>query len=628
MAQAAPPAEAIAAAIADMQAVRRAFADAGLLDAAPPDAAVALAGGAAAAAALRRDLLFADALLRNRVLPRGDRLRHVVVFGGTKVGKSSVVNLLAQASLAPVSPEGGFTRHPWAFPAAGVDPLAGSAAAFPGFIRTAADSVVRDGAERYRVVARPPGDTLPRELVLWDTPDCDSVGAERYLPGLIEALSLADLVVYVTSVEKYAVAALVEWVFDLHEAGFALLECLNKTPPRDRDAVLRKQQDDILPRIAAERGAAVPVLPVVALRVMAEGADADLWDAGRHPEADRLRAAVLRPAAGAGTDAAGPRRAAAAAAARRVGRALDLARAARAARATWDDAVAAEVARFVRRYREEYLAAGEVIEPFMRLNLEIMRLLDYDNRELNAALRFVRRLTTLPTRLVIQVGRRVQDALFATGDTTTTALPPQARAFTGAHADLLNALGRVIDAAGAMGGHHPFWDRLGSAWRAALPGLQAAFGAALAEQLRRTDAEIRETAARIVAELRKRPALVGTLKGVRIATQAGAVAMGFLVPHGGGLVHDALEELVITPLLLGATEKSADWLVGAFVAARRRELVGRLEQDATALAATVYAAPLAALADGTGMPDLDAAVAERLAGHLAAIVAGLPEGVA
>jgi hypothetical protein len=37
------------------------------------------------------------------------------------------------------------------------------------------------------------------QAVLWDTPDCDSVGSTRYMIGLVEALTQADAVVYVTS---------------------------------------------------------------------------------------------------------------------------------------------------------------------------------------------------------------------------------------------------------------------------------------------------------------------------------------------------------------------------------------------------------------------------------------------
>ena len=391
-----PGADAVAAAIDDVAALRRACAAAGLLDAPPSAAAAALAGGADRAERLRRDLLLADALLRNRVAREDAGLRHVVVFGGTKVGKSSVVNILAKTSLAAVSPEGGYTRLPSAF-AAVADPLAGLALAF------------RDAPpDAFRIVPRE-GAAIPPEVVLWDTPDCDSVGAERYLAGLVEALSLADLIVYVTSIEKYAVAALVDWVFALHDAGFDLLQCLNKTPRRDRAPVLARQRDEIFPRMARERGTPPFEMPAVALGFMAEGEEADLWNAALHPEADELRAAVLRRVAAA--DVAAARLPAAADAAQRIGRVLAVARALREARATWEQATRDALAAFVRRYEQQYLAAGEVIEPFLRLNVEIMALLDYDNKELNAALQFVRRLTTLPTRIVVNVGRQIYSAL-------------------------------------------------------------------------------------------------------------------------------------------------------------------------------------------------------------------------
>ncbi len=603
-----PGAEAVAAAIADMAALRRACATAGLLDAPPSAAAAALAGGADRAERLRRDLLLADALLRNRVAREDTGLRHVVVFGGTKVGKSSVINILAKASLAAVSPEGGYTRHPWAF-AAVADPLAGLTLAFRNTPPSAFRVVPRDTA------------AIPAEVVLWDTPDCDSVGAERYLSGLVETLSLADLIVYVTSIEKYAVAALVDWVFALHDAGFDLLQCLNKTPRRDRAAVLSRQRDEIFPRMAQEHGTPPFDLPIVALGFMAEGEEADLWDAALHPEADELRAAVLHHVGTA--DVAAARLPALDDAARRIGCVLTTVRALREARATWEAATRDALAAFVRRYEQQYLTSGEVIEPFLRLNVEIMALLDYDNKELNAALQFVRRLTTLPTRIVVNVGRQIYSALAARdGTAAESALSPQAQAFTNAHADLLNTLGRVIDDARKAPGHHAFWDQLAASWQAALPAMHAAFAEHIAEQLRNTNAEIRAAAESIVAELRKRPALLNGLKGLRVATQAGAVAVGFLLPHGGGLVHDALEELVITPLLLGATEKSADWLIGAFVEARRRELVARLKRDAMTLAEQLYRAPLQALV-GANPLDVDREILDRLPRRLDALRADL-----
>ena len=133
---------------------------------------------------------------------------------------------------------------------------------------------------------------LPDDIVLWDSPDCDSVGSARYLAAVIEVVAAADLVVYVTSVEKYAVADLVEWLFDLDDAGIPVLECLNKTARKDRPQVIRKQTDDVFPAVARRLGRPVPSIRVVALRYMTDGEESDLWG-DDHPEAAELRDAAL-----------------------------------------------------------------------------------------------------------------------------------------------------------------------------------------------------------------------------------------------------------------------------------------------------------------------------------------------
>ena len=54
--------------------------------------------------------------------------------------------------------------------------------------------------------------------------------ASTWGPAVVEAVSWADTVVYVTSVERaYAVEHMVEWVFCLDNAGIGLVECINKT---------------------------------------------------------------------------------------------------------------------------------------------------------------------------------------------------------------------------------------------------------------------------------------------------------------------------------------------------------------------------------------------------------------
>ena len=64
-------------------------------------------GGLLGGARFSREFLLIDALVRNRVgraAGNDDGLRHLVVFGGNNVGKSTIINILAGRSLASVRP--------------------------------------------------------------------------------------------------------------------------------------------------------------------------------------------------------------------------------------------------------------------------------------------------------------------------------------------------------------------------------------------------------------------------------------------------------------------------------------------------------------------------------------------
>src|SRR5690348_6717744 len=94
--------------VADFAALRAAYEKAGLLRGCPNLPAEKLLGNGGHIDHFRREFLLLDAVLRHRVarlvLDRGC-LRHIVVFGGNNVGKSTVVNILAESAIASVSPE-------------------------------------------------------------------------------------------------------------------------------------------------------------------------------------------------------------------------------------------------------------------------------------------------------------------------------------------------------------------------------------------------------------------------------------------------------------------------------------------------------------------------------------------
>jgi hypothetical protein len=82
--------------VTDLETLRDAYSRAGLLtDGGQGSPAYTLLGGGEAADRFRRDILLLDAVVRNRVaclVFNRHGSRHVVVFGGNNVGKSTVVN--------------------------------------------------------------------------------------------------------------------------------------------------------------------------------------------------------------------------------------------------------------------------------------------------------------------------------------------------------------------------------------------------------------------------------------------------------------------------------------------------------------------------------------------------------
>lgn len=592
----ATPEKLLADIVADFAALRAAYGKAGLFaDAVPGSSTWRLLGGEDIGR-FRRLFLLLDALVRHRVarlVVDGGSLRHIVVFGGNNVGKSTVVNILARSAIADVSPEGGHTRHPQVF-AANSAPLFGrNPYAFQGFAAVAADAAPDAVCDCY-VVSRHARAALPSDVALWDTPDCDAVGSARYIGAVVETIAAADVLLYVTSIEKYAVESLVEWLFQLHDAGIPIVECLNKTARKDRAAVIRRQQDFVFPTMARQLGLPAPEPRIVALRNLTEGEESDLWGPD-HPEAGQLRDEILSALAAAVGTAAG--HTALAYVLRRLDQALMPVRMEIEARQHWTAAVDAAVAGFVTSYERGYLTSDTVIEPISRLNVQILELLDPDIPGLKQTMAAIRWVTRWPSRLILAIGRRVYSVVFDSGAKNDAPLPPELKAYSEAHIQLLNTLGRRIEAERGATRHHPFWDALAEEWQEQLQDLSKKFGDRVALHMRRTEEEITAAARDIVDALRQSPTTLKALQGIRVTANVGGALVGIFLPHGG-FAFDLLEELIIAPAMMSAAEAATSRLAQSYVAGRRDDVVNKLKRDARHIAEALYAEPLLAIAEG------------------------------
>jgi small GTP-binding protein len=142
----------------------------------------------------------------------------VVIAGASGVGKSTVLNSLAQTEVSSVSLARPTTRHPviWANRRPADD--------FWGqFIGR-----VQDVAGRHVDVVVGEGE-LASDVVLIDTPPLDHTRGSFAAPAE-EMLTMADLCIFVTSASRYADAAPYEFLASANRQGVPVLFVLNKTP--------------------------------------------------------------------------------------------------------------------------------------------------------------------------------------------------------------------------------------------------------------------------------------------------------------------------------------------------------------------------------------------------------------
>lgn len=142
----------------------------------------------------------------------------VVIAGASGVGKSTVLNSLAQSEVSLVSLTRPTTRHPviWASRRPGDEYWA-------EFIGR-----VQDVAGRHIDVQVGDGE-LESDVVLIDTPPLDPAESSLASPAG-DLLTMADLCIFVTSASRYADAAPYEFLTAANQQGVPVLFVLNKTP--------------------------------------------------------------------------------------------------------------------------------------------------------------------------------------------------------------------------------------------------------------------------------------------------------------------------------------------------------------------------------------------------------------
>src|SRR5206468_5823840 len=87
---------------------------------------------------------------------------------------------------------------------------------------------------------------LLKDFVVWDCPDMTTWAAGGYIPRLMEASALADVVVYVASDERYNDEVPTQFLDLLLRSGKPVVVCLMKMKERDAPALVAHFRKDVL----------------------------------------------------------------------------------------------------------------------------------------------------------------------------------------------------------------------------------------------------------------------------------------------------------------------------------------------------------------------------------------------
>ncbi len=507
-------------------------------------------------------LRLAAALVRNCIGPAIDDQPavplHVAVVGGAGAGKSTVANMLSGAQAAEANPQAGFTRHPIAYTSvSGALSWAGHLG-FLGPLRRLTQptpaSLDEDVYQVRRVPADPTTYDLLKDFVVWDCPDMTTWAAAGYIPRLLEAVALADVVVFVASDERYNDEVPTRFLRLILETGKPVVAVITKMREADAAPLIAHFQQEVLSRMPPG------VVGCVAIPFLKP---AQLLDPAR--QAAKYRIPLLNQVAVLGGSPAAARRRNVVGADRFLVQGMaDLLSVARRdldALQGWQTIVQTGRNEFVDRYNREYLNS-ERFRGFDEALVRLMEMLELPGvgRILSGTLWVLR----TPYRLLRGLAVRL---LSRPDELSRPEQPVLEDAFNGWIDQLRKEAARRADS-------HPLWAHLAQGFHAGGLTEQArerfqlsmrCFQSSEAEEVERTARDIYE-------QLEKNPVVLYSLRGGKFTLDVAAVA-GSVAAGGIGW-----QDFIIAPLVASLTHQLVELLGWQVVDAQREQTRHRQQE--------------------------------------------------
>ena len=509
------------------------------------------------------------------------QLCQVAVLGPTQAGKSTLVNALVGAEVTTVSALAGHTRHArGAASDVGAQTLDRIGEALEPAQRVAGDDLSPSDLDQYSLAAVDtallPSAQSPSEpdkpLIVWDTPDFDSLAADTYRRAVLAIAGMADVIILIVSRDKYGDMAVWELLERLAGLQRSSAFVINKVDPSSWaqlqehvEQTQRERLGEVVFNIASINHAgadtAVDVSSVQATLGGLEPVPATHVRAGVNALVDRGWDEWLAPVL----------------AEDQVQR-------------SWRTEVAAGKEKFLTAYRRDYLADADRYDTFQRLLGELLVLLEipFIARSMGS----VRKVVTWPVRQLFGK-KEAEDNL---------GREPEMLQEAAVHL-LLGLRMTALESAT----EHPLWDRLAKRLSAEQPELLEQFHLDALRHHQEFQKTVTEAARELYQRLQESPTLLNSLRAVRASADAAGVVVAL---QTGGI---GLADLVLTPAMLSLTSTLTESAAKTYVDQVVAELQEKQYLAVSAMLDDGLAEQLVQYADDAQLLEFGALDAQELA---------------
>ncbi|WP_428354367.1 GTPase [Methyloprofundus sp.] len=465
---------------------------------------------------------------------------NIAVMGPTQSGKSTVVNLLLNQDAAGVSPLAGYTVHPQGFAVnLQVSDLDYIEQYFSTFREVQQSSLDPEQYASYSL--NPIATTTLPDCMLWDTPDFDSIDAQRYREGVLKSLALADVLVLVVSKEKYADQLVWDTLALIEPLNQPLVVVINKLVADSQTLVV----DSFKERWQQIRQDKIPsIMPILFSK--------DEVPEERQTELINLLQRTMRQVKRKKNEAAANNYI------KHYWQSwLAPVRSELEAQTTWQILIDQAIKEAIIEYQRDYLDHPQHYDTFQNALAKLLTLLEVPG--LANVIAQSRKILAWPLRKVFALGKKKYDQVYPKTQETVVLQQISEHVF-------LQLGDKVLDQIDQTQANNKWWKAINSQLRQEKTPILHHFAESTETYHQGFKQQIENTAQGLYHQLEEHPALLNGLRATRVTADAAMLALA--VQAGGIGLHD----LLIAPAMLSVTSYLAESAIGGYLQRAETEL--------------------------------------------------------